>query len=97
MATATLNVRLPADLKKHGGQVLDRHGISVSDAVRSLYEFMEQEQQVPAFMAEPERESIYERRRQLARSMAGIIQVPKGFDVRKAREGRLDERYEGLL
>ena len=96
-ATATLNVRLPADLKKHGGQVLDRHGISVSDAVRSRYEFLEQKQQVPSFMAAAEGESVYERRRKLARSMTGIVSVPEGFDARKAREERLDERYEGLL
>ena len=48
-------------------------------------------------MAAAEGESVYERRRKLARSMTGIVLVPEGFDARKAREERLDERYEELL
>ena len=49
-ATATLNVRLPEDLKDRGAQVLRREGVSVSDAVRGLYEYMEKEQRLPEFI-----------------------------------------------
>lgn len=36
-ATATLNIRLPEELKEHGMQVLARQHISVSEAVRQLF------------------------------------------------------------
>ena len=96
-ATATLNVRLPDDLKRRGGQVLARHGISVSDAVRSLYEYLERHQGVPDFMDDGAAGTIYERRRELARSLVGVVDLPPGFDARRARQERLDERYGDLL
>ena len=95
--TATLNVRLPEELKKYGGQVLDRNGISVSDAVRSLFEYLQDNQCLPAFLEKSDEESIYERRRKLARSLVGIVSVPEGFDAREAREERLAEKYKELL
>ena len=33
-SSAVLNIRLPEDLKRHGNQVLERNGISTSEAVR---------------------------------------------------------------
>ena len=36
-ATATLNIRLPEELKEHGMQVLARQHISVSEAVQQLF------------------------------------------------------------
>lgn len=96
-ATATLNVRLPEELKRHGGQVLDRNGLSVSDAVRGLYEYMQDNQCLPQFLQKPDAESVYERRRKLAQSMVGIVSVPQGYDAKQAREERLAEKYEGLL
>lgn len=49
-ATATLNARLPETLKRHGTQVLERNGVSTTEAVRRLYEYLEREQDVPAWM-----------------------------------------------
>ena len=96
-ATATLNVRLPEDLKRHGGQVLERNGVSVSDAVRALYEHLTASQALPDFMEGAEGDSIYDRRRKLARSMVGIVSVPKGFDTKQARHERIAAKNEGLL
>lgn len=95
--TATLNVRLPEGLKRHGAQVLDRNGLSVSDAVRGLYEYLQDNQCLPDFLQKNESDSVYEHRRDLARSMTGIISVPEGFDARKAHEERLAAKYEELL
>ena len=96
-ATATLNVRLPKDLKRHGAQVLDRNGLSVSDAVRGLYEYMQDNQCLPQFLQKNDEDSVYERRRKLARSMTGIVSLPAGFDAKQAREERIAEKYEELL
>lgn len=95
--TATLNVRLPENLKKHGAQVLERNGLSVSDAVRGLYEYLQEHQSLPAFLESNEEKSLYERRRELARSLTGIISLPDGFDARRAREERIAEKYGELL
>ncbi|RDB73296.1 hypothetical protein C1875_00105 [Eggerthella lenta] len=75
-ATATLNVRLPEDLKDRGAQVLRREGVSVSDAVRGLYEYMEKEQRLPEFIKpanEDARRSAVERKRSTLRDMAGVL------------------------
>ena len=75
-ATATLNVRLPEDLKDRGAQVLRREGVSVSDAVRGLYEYMEKEQRLPEFINpanEDARRSAVERKRSTLRDMAGVL------------------------
>ena len=64
-ATATLNVRLPEDLKDRG-----------SDAVRGLYEYMEKEQRLPEFIKpanEDARRSAVERKRSTLRDMAGVL------------------------
>ena len=95
--TATLNVRLPEELKKHGAQVLDRNGVSVSDAVRGLYEYLQKNQCLPAFLEKAEEKTVYEQRRELARSLVGIVSIPEGFDARQAHEERLAEKYEELL
>lgn len=96
-ATATLNVRLPKELKEHGSQVLDRNGLSVSDAVRGLYEYLQDNQCLPAFLEEASGGSLYERRRELARSMVGIVSIPNGFDARCAHDERLTKRCGEFL
>lgn len=53
MATiATLNVRLPENLKERGMQVLEREGISVSELIRSLFRELEKTQELPDFARE---------------------------------------------
>ena len=75
-ATATLNVRLPEDLKNRGAQVLKREGVSVSDAVRGLYEYLEKEQRLPEFIkpaSENARREAVERKRSTLRDMVVVL------------------------
>ncbi len=69
---STLNIRLPQDLKSHGLQVLDRAGISTSEAVRDLFRLLEQEQDVPDWMTSGTSDDVFEERRHLLRKVAGI-------------------------
>lgn len=85
-ANATLNVRLPESLKAHGGAVLEREGLSVSDAVRSLYEYMEREQTFPDVLRTQPVEDIFAKHRAIARSMIGIL--PHDITIEEAREAR---------
>lgn len=50
-ATAQLNVRVPAELKRGGDEVLSRFGISLSDAVRGLLGYVVSHQAPPEFLA----------------------------------------------
>lgn len=83
-ATATLNVRLPEDLKDRGAQVLKREGVSVSDAVRGLYEYMEREQRLPEFIkpaSEDARRAAVGRKRSTLRDMVGILPASPCFEA----------------
>ncbi len=91
--TATLNVRMPEDLKRNGDMVLARAGVSVSDAVRELYRLLEREQTVPAWLTEGRAEDAFEHRRQLLRSVAGAAAVPSDFDLDDLKR----ERLAGLI
>lgn len=48
-AVATLNVRLPEDLKERGMQVLEREGVSASELIRDLFRELGETQQLPDF------------------------------------------------
>ena len=52
-ATAQLNVRVPAELKRGGDEVLSRFGISASEAVRGLLDYVVSHQAPPEFLAKP--------------------------------------------
>lgn len=95
-ATATLNIRLPEDLKRHGGQVLDRAGVSTSDAVRGLYEYMDREQKVPDFI-QPVAQDTVAAKRQALRALAGAVKLPEGFDARaEYRQHVLEKSAAGV-
>ena len=82
----TLNVRLPETLKQHGCEVLDRQGVSTSEAVRALFTYLEREQELPSQLfavASPPADP----RRNLMREMVGII--PQGYSLEDARADRL--------
>ena len=85
-AGATLNVRLPETLKTRGNAVLEKEGLSVSDAVRSLYEYMEREQAYPDALRARPAEDLFAKRRELMRSMIGIL--PADITLEEAREAR---------
>lgn len=94
-ATATLNVRLSEDLKERGMQVLDREGVSVSDAVRELFCELEKEQTLPSFMKDKATLMAHaeiQRKRDALHSMVGAISVPTEFDAREAWRAHLEAK-----
>lgn len=88
-ANATLNVRIDRDLKAHGDVVLAREGVSLSGAVRKLYQYLEQCQELPSWMAEGKEKDIYEQRREGIRSLVGIVSVSDDFDLSELKTERL--------
>ena len=87
---ATLNIRLPETLKQHGYEVLRKSGVSTSDAVRQLFEYLEREQKLPADVFGTETPSPTDSRRVLLQSLVGV--VPAGYSLDKARQDRLAAR-----
>ena len=85
MEEATINARLPEPLKRHGSEVLKRNGVSVSAAVRSLFEHLEKSQEIPVWM-QAEEDDVYQRRRSFARSIATAASdsIPRDLDAREA-------------
>lgn len=96
-ATATLNVRLSESLKNHGMQVLDRAGVSTTQAVRSLFEYMEREQSLPDYMQAAPCADTDERRAAL-RDFAGCaVGIGSGADVAQVKAARLARLVDGNL
>lgn len=104
-ATATLNIRLPEELKEHGMQVLARQHVSVSEAVRQLFCELERSQQLPDFLTSESAASTVESRRALLRTMTGAARPapdslvppiePAGHDWKEDWHRHLLEKYEG--
>lgn len=92
-SSAVLNIRLPEELKHHGNQVLERNGISTSEAVRKLYEYLESEQDIPEFMNDCANTKVYEKRRRALRCIAGSLHIPEELNLSDLRKERFDEKY----
>lgn len=95
--TATLNVRIPKELKERGMQVLEREGVSVSELVRDVFKYMEAQQELPVFAGPglrgpSQKEAECERRRAAMRSLIGIL--PPDVDIDAARHERLMRKTE---
>ena len=86
---STLNIRLLDSLKAHGNQVLEKEGITVSEAVRKLYEYLEREQKMPECLMSNAEDDIYERRRATLKQFAGCAPLPSGFTAENVRCERL--------
>ena len=104
-ATATLNIRLPEELKEHGMQVLARQHISASEAVRQLFCELERSQQVPDFLADAAPRDNIQRKRRLLRTMVSASRpapdaleppiAPKDHDWREDWHEHLLEKHGG--
>lgn len=86
---ATLNARIDRDLKRRGDVVLAREGVSVSEAVRRLYQYVDQWQALPSWMLNDSGADVYEQRRESIRSLVGIVCLPEDFDVKDLKRERL--------
>ena len=86
-----MNIRLDETLKQRGAEVLEREGISVSDAVRALYQYMEKHQKFPDELRDaPSRSDQFQQKRELMHSLVGIL--PPGISLAEARRERLAAR-----
>jgi DNA-damage-inducible protein J len=95
MQEATMNVRMPLELKQQGDEVLQREKVSVSQAVRGLYEYLRTEQQLPLFLQkekEDEKARLIKKRQALMREMVGI--VPPDIDLGAIKEARLARQIQ---
>ncbi|MGI6217958.1 MAG: hypothetical protein ACOYIK_10170 [Coriobacteriales bacterium] len=92
---ATLNVRLPEELKRHGSQVLEREDVTPTQLVKSLYSYMEREQAIPECLRAElgASKSKYDMRRKLLRDIAGSVDLPEDFDFNETRRRRIEEKY----
>ena len=98
-SVATINVRMPENLKRNGGKVLERNRVSPTELVRSVYRYMEQNQAIPECLdiaADNQKEAV-QSRRLLLRRIAGTIDFGGEVDVKQAREERIAAKYGNLL
>lgn len=93
MATAMLNVRLDKALKTDGERVLAKQGVSATEAIRGLYRFLQQNQEVPGFCRDEDHVPTPEERRERMRQLVGIAKMDSGEDAATLKAQRLS-RWE---
>lgn len=86
---ATLNARIDRDLKRRGDAVLTREGVSVSKAIRKLYQHIDQNQSLPSWMLDDSEIDEYEQRREGIRSLVGAACLSEGLEVNDLKRERL--------
>ena len=87
---ATINVRMPLSLKTGGEAVLEREGLSVSEAIRRFYEYLEKQQTLPECIRHSEEDmpsALVEKRRYLLKSLAGVL--PSDISLEQIKDERL--------
>lgn len=89
MPTTMLNVRLDKGLKTEGDRVLAKQGVSATEAVRGLYRFLEQNDEVPDFCRSESGKLTPEARRQKMRELVGIAKLAPGEDLRSLKSNRM--------
>lgn len=96
---ATINARLPQALKRGGGRVLEKNGVSTTQVIHRLYRYMEREGRIPECLDEEAAAvpDVFARRRELARSISGSIHLESGLDIKKERAERIEAKYGDLL
>jgi len=96
---ATINVRIQSNLKSGGEEVLEREGISVSDAVRRLYSYLETKQSLPEFLrdtSENSSQKVIEKKRATLKGLVGVL--PFDASLEQARDKRLERQLRsGVL
>lgn len=87
-STVMLNVRIPVQLKERGAEVLGRSRVSVSDAVRALFEEMERTQELPECVVRmTQRETVDDRRAQLRHLVGRNRPKPESLEEPALPEG----------
>lgn len=88
-AQAMLNVRMDKGLKAEGDSVLAHAGISATEAIRSLYRFMELHQEVPSCCLNSREVTPRDARRTMMRELAGIAPLQVGESAASVKEDRI--------
>lgn len=89
MATAMLNVRLDKNLKAEGERVLAKQGMSATEAVRGLYRYLEENDEVPDFCKVQDDPTAPDARKQKMRQLIGVVKLSPGEDYRSLKDERL--------
>ena len=92
-ALATINVRIPLSLKEGGEAVLEREGVSVSEAIRKFYMFLERNQVLPDFFRETGAVSTEEalaKKRETLKSLVGA--APSSRTLEQIKDDRLSRQ-----
>ena len=88
-AQVMLNVRMDKGLKAEGDSVLAHAGISATEAIRSLYRFMETNQKVPPCCLDSHEATPRDARRAMMRELVGVASLQPDEDVDSIRISRL--------
>ena len=96
---ATINVRMPEKLKRGGSLVLEREHVSPTELIRSLYRFLDENQEIPACLdiARNGEHTKHEKRRALVRNLPRRIAIPDDYDLEADHASRVAEKYGDLL
>ena len=88
-----MNVRMERAVKAQGDAVLERFGITPSQAVRGLWQYIALHDDVPEYMKEQRRRSEHERREEMRASAEG----GRGLAIRLAIDKGLLSRDDCLV
>ncbi|MCL2757652.1 MAG: hypothetical protein FWD43_06205, partial [Coriobacteriia bacterium] len=87
-------VRMPQDLKRSGETVLAREGMSVTNAIRGLYRYLDARQTIPVFLKDPETDSASERIEEKRSILRGLIgRLPSDSSPEQIRDERLSRHF----
>ena len=90
---ATINVRIKSNLKSGGEEVLEREGISVSEAIRRFYSYLETKQSFPEFLRDTDKndsQKAIEKKRAVLKGLVGVL--PHDVSLEKARDRRFERQ-----
>lgn len=88
-AQSMLNVRLNKSLKAEGDSVLAHAGTSATEAIRSLYRYLGDHQEVPSCCLGDSKTTTKNARRAMMRELVGIAPLRPGEDASTIKDERL--------
>lgn len=104
-ATATINIRIDAALKKSGDAVLKENGISTTTAIKMLWEELSQTHELPEFVLRKQKDSLEEEKRRKLEALKRLGRTSSVASERREplpsykelRDQMYDEMYKEYL
>jgi addiction module RelB/DinJ family antitoxin len=87
MTTATINVRMPKELKLSVDRILCRYGMSTTELIRELYSNIVRNQTIPDVLGQDNivrKQELLLKRRSALNSLVGIIPADTNLDALRA-------------